>query len=163
MKNASLTGPVISDHGLRHENEELTEVQDLINVVRLVIENYTRVSAGTGVEQSARRAVRRLELALSEVLRQAREELEPAAKPEWFECHFCGAKHDLARDLEEFRDHREVSAVLLMRRFRYRFDHAAMAIDELIAQGFIEVSGPSLVLTAGPSSANGDEERELTG
>jgi hypothetical protein len=126
--------------------EELSETRGLINVARRVIENYARITAGTGDDQVVRRAARRVELALNEVERRAMEELAPVAEPVPFECISCGAKHDLAGDLKEFRDRGEVSAVLLMRKFRYRFDHAARAIEQLIVQGFVEFSGPSMVL-----------------
>jgi hypothetical protein len=130
--------------------EELRETLSLVQVMHLVIENYTRVSAGTGDEQVVRRAARRVEEALLGCQRTATKELAAGLKAGSFDCSFCGADHDLDRDLQEFREKGEVSAVLLMRKFRYRFDHAARAIKELETRGFVEFAGPSLVLVDPP-------------
>jgi hypothetical protein len=130
---------------------ELRETQGLVEVMRLVIENYTRVTTGSGDHEAAMRAARRVELALLECNQKAAGELAVEPKAGSFNCISCGS-HDLDRDLNEFREKGEVSAVLLMRKFRYRFDHAARAIQELQDRGFVELVGPTLALaTASPS------------
>jgi hypothetical protein len=114
--------------------------------MHLVIENYLQVSTGTGDDEVVRRASRRVEVALRECMKTAKAELVAPPEPGSFDCQACGARHDLGPDLKEFREKGEVSAGLLMRKFRYRFDHAARAIEELRIRGFVELAGPSLSL-----------------
>jgi hypothetical protein len=120
-------------------SEELTETRGLVRMVHMFLENYRQITNNTRTDQVVRRASRRVEEALIECMRKATDELA-RAQPGSFECHFCGAKHDLARDLEVLqRD--GIGTVFLQRAFRYDYRHAVEVVRQLVERGFVSFVG----------------------
>jgi hypothetical protein len=129
----------------KSEGSEEKETRELVRMIQMFLENYRQCSNNTGTQEIVRRASRRVEECLNDCLEKVALDFT-ALEAGVFDCHCCGVNHDLDRDLEEFRARGEVSAVLLMRKFRYSFVHAALAIEQLQARGFVELAGPTLRL-----------------
>jgi hypothetical protein len=130
-------------------NAELAETNQLMQCLGLMIDNYRRISFATGDDAAVSGAARRVKEALRECLKKAEAELTPAANPGSFDCHFCGAAHDLARDLKVLETE-GFHTVFLQRRFRYDYRHAIEVVRQLDLRGLVpadDVAGAMEVAT----------------
>jgi hypothetical protein len=122
-------------------NPELKETTELVRSVKQFLVNYQRVTRGTADEGHSTRAAQRVESALIDCLTKATGDLATNTDlPMWFNCSFCEAPHDLARDLETMRSPRPLDAppdyIVLMRDHRYRHDHAKEVVRQLELRGW---------------------------
>jgi hypothetical protein len=131
-------------------NAELEETRKLVGQMNKFLTNYLSATRGTADEPVAKRAAGRVEEALIECMRKATDELtafglQEAPLPDYFECSFCGAQHDLTKDRELLQSPRPADAapahIVLMRARRYDHRHAKEVVRQLEARG--ELTGAS--------------------